>query len=143
MTYRQPQPSNQPSQASPGLLNLSRDGYIRIAYQTFRQFEMTCLCSGMDEDRPVFSGIGASASSITGFTEWVSHGMPAITIGWDWELAGADGKACLAQTGIPGRNVMFVNQHGQDLGAEQTTAILVDWLKTFDWQTEIMNELIR
>ncbi|CAE6711912.1 hypothetical protein NTGZN8_20018 [Candidatus Nitrotoga fabula] len=36
---------------------------------------------------------------------------------------------------------MFVDQHGQDLGTEQTTAILVDWLKTFDWQTEILSDI--
>lgn len=56
---------------------------------------MTCLYSGMDDDRPVTSGLGASATSITSFTEWISHGIQAITIGWDWELAGTDGKPCL------------------------------------------------
>nr|SPS05443.1 conserved protein of unknown function [Candidatus Nitrotoga fabula] len=102
---------------------------------------MTCLYSGMDDDRPVISGLGASATSITGFTEWISHGILAITIGWNWELVGTDGKPCLLQTGIPGRNIMFVDQHRQNLGTEQTTAILVDWLKTFDWQTEIMSDI--
>ena len=100
---------------------------------------MTCLYFGMDDDRSVTSGLGASATSITGFTEWISHGIPAITIGWDWELAGTDGKPCLLQTGIPRRSIMFVDQHCQNLGTEQTTAILVGWFKTFDWQTEIMS----
>jgi len=71
---------------------------------------MTCLYFGMDDDRSVTSGLGASATSITGFTEWISHGIPAITIGWDWELAGTDGKPCLLQTGIPRRSIMFVDQ---------------------------------
>ena len=141
MTPYHQQPANHPRQESPGLPHLSRDGYIRLAYQTFRQLEMTCLYSGMDDDRPVTSGLGASATSITGFTEWVSHGIPAITIGWDWKLAGTDGKPCLLQTGIPGRNLMFIDQHGQDLGTEQTTTILIDWIKTFDWQTETMSNL--
>ena len=36
---------------------------------------------------------------------------------------------------------MFVDQHRQNLGTEQTTAILVGWFKTFDWQTEIMSDI--
>lgn len=128
-------------QSCSNAIMLSRDGYIRLEFEYFQQLEMIHLFSGMDDNRPVISGVGANSSAITGFTEWVSHGTPAITIGWDWELIGAQGKACLIQTGIPGRNLMFVNQQGQDLGSEQTSLILVDWLKVFDWQTEALNAI--
>jgi hypothetical protein len=122
---------------------LSRDGYIRLTFESFQQLEMVHLFSGIDEDRPIASGVGANSSTITGYTEWVSHGTPAISIGWDWEVTGAQGMARLIQTGTPGSNLMFVDQHGQDLGPAQTTAMLVDWLNTFHWQTETLSTISR
>jgi hypothetical protein len=120
---------------------LSQDGYIRLTFESFQQFEMVHLFSGMDEDRPIASGVGANSSTITGYTEWLSHTVPAITIGWDWEVTGVQGKARLIQTSTPGRNLMFVDQHGQDLGPAQTTAMLVDWLNIFHWQAETLRAI--
>jgi hypothetical protein len=120
---------------------LSRDGYIRLTYESFLKYEMLHLFSGMDEERPTASGVGANFSTITGYTEWVTHDSPAITIGWDWEVTGVQGKARLVQTGTPGRNLMFVDQHGQDLGPAQTTAMLLDWLNAFHWQAETLTAI--
>jgi Domain of unknown function (DUF4902) len=120
---------------------LSQDGYIRLTFESFQQLEMVHLFSGIDEDRPIASGVGANSSTITGYTEWVTHDSPAISIGWDWEVTGAQGKAHLIQTGTPGSNLMFVDQHGQDLGPAQTTAVLVNWLNTFPWQTETLSAI--
>ena len=120
---------------------ISQDGYIRLTFESFLQLEMVHLFSGVDEDRPIDGGVGANSSALTGYTEWISRTVPAITIGWDWEVTGVLGKVCLIQTGIPGRNLMFVDQHGQDLGSAQTAAMLVDWLNTFDWQTETLSAI--
>ena len=122
---------------------LSRDGYVRLTFESFQQLEMGHLFSGIDGDRPIASGVGANSSTITGYTERVSHGTPAISIGWDWEVTGAQGKARLIQTGTPGSNLMFVDQRGQNLGPAQTTAMLVDWLNTFHWQTETLSAISR
>jgi len=84
-------------------------------------------------------GSGASSHPITGYTEWVSHGTPAISIGWDWELIGVQGKAQLVLTGTPASNLMFVDQHGHDLGSEQTRLLTATWLNTFPWQTETLS----
>jgi hypothetical protein len=118
-----------------------RDGYIRLTSESFLQVEILHLFSGMDEDRPIVIGAGANSSTITGYTEWASHGTPAISIGWDWELIGVQGKAQLIQTGTPGSNLMFVNQHGLDMGSAKTTAMLVDWLNTFHWQTDTLSAI--
>lgn len=109
-----------------------------MTFESFQQLQMVHLCSGIDDDRPIASGAGAHASTITGYTEWLSRTEPAITIGWDWEVIGVRGKARLIQTGTPGRNLMFVDQNDRDLGTAQTTAMLVDWLNTFHWQTDAL-----
>lgn len=115
-------------------IGLSRDGYIRLTFESFQRVEMIHLFSGMDEDRPIAMGTGASSHPITGYTEWVSRGTPAISIGWDWELTGAQGKAQLIQTGTPGSNMMLMDQHGYDLGMQKTRQLIVAWLSTFAWQ---------
>ena len=120
---------------------LSVDGYVRMMFTAFQQVEMVHLFSGMDEDRPSVAGAGAKFSSITGYTEWISNSVPAITIGWDWKLTGAQGTACFIHTGIPGSNLMFLDQHSHDLGSEQTRQLLVSWLEDFDWQTETSKAL--
>jgi hypothetical protein len=119
-------------------ITLSRDGYLRLTFESFRQVKIVHLFSGTDADRPSAMGSGASSHPITGYTEWVSHGTPAISIGWDWELTGAQGKAQLIQTGKPASNLMFVDQYGHDLGSEQTKLLTAAWLNTFTWQTETL-----
>lgn len=131
----------QPRQGYTTTAILSQDGYIRLTFESFLQLEMVHLISGMDEDRPAANGTGASSFAIAGYTEWLSRTVPTITIGWDWQLTGVQGEARLIQTGTPGRNLMFIDRHGQDIGPEQTAVKLVDWLSTFDWQTETLGAI--
>jgi len=120
---------------------LSQDGYVRMMYAAFQQVEMVHLFSGMDEDRPSADGIGASISAITGYTEWISNSTPEITIGWDWKLTGVQGTARLIHAGVPGSNLMFLDQNSHDLGPEQTRQLLVIWLEVFGWQSETLRAL--
>jgi len=120
---------------------LSEDGYVRMTFEAFQQTELVHLFSGMDEDRPSANGIGANLSAITGYTEWISNSVPAITIGWDWKLAGGQGTASLIHAGIPGSNLMFLDQHNHDLGPERTRQLLVNWLDIFRWQSETLRAL--
>lgn len=140
MTLHYPQ-EYKPAQDHGMTIALSRDGYIRLTFESFQQVEMVHLFSGMDDDRPVTTGTGASSHPITGYTEWVSRGKPAISIGWDWELVGAQGKAQLVQTGIPGSNMMLVDQRGYDLGPARTRLLMAAWLSSFTWQAEILEAI--
>jgi len=120
---------------------LSRDGYVRMTFEAFRQTEISHWLSGIDDDRPSTSGTGASYSAITGYTEWVSNSVPTITIGWDWKLICESGTASLIHAGIPGSNLMFLDQHNHDLGPERTRQLLVSWLDIFSWQSETLRAL--
>ena len=120
---------------------LSVDGYVRITFEAFQKTEISHLFSGIDEDRPSNNGVGANYSAITGYTEWVSNSSPAITIGWDWTMTRGEANASLVHAGIPGSNLMFLDQHNQDLGPETTRQMLSDWLDIFGWQSETMKAL--
>lgn len=140
MTSHYPQESSSHQEYVTTMI-LSRDGYIRLTFESFQQVEMVHLFSGMDEDRPITMGTGASLHPITGYTEWVSHDTPAISIGWDWELIGTQGKALLIQTGTPGSNMMLVDQHGNDLGPARTKQSIAAWLSMFAWQAETLEAI--
>lgn len=120
---------------------LPQDGYIRLTFESFQKAEIVHLFSGMDEDRPTADGIGANFSAITGYTEWASNSVPAITIGWDWKMTGMQGTARLTHTGAPGSNLMFLDQHRHDLGSERTRQLLVNWLDVFSWQSETLRAI--
>jgi hypothetical protein len=120
---------------------LCQDGYVRMTFAAFQQTGMAHLFSGIDEDRPSADGAGANFSAITGYTEWISNSVPAITVGWDWQLTGVEGTAYFIHTGIPGSNLMFLDQRGHDLGSAQTRQLLVVWLAEFNWQSDTLKAL--
>jgi hypothetical protein len=130
-----------PPPACSSMAILSGDGYIRMKFESFQQTEIVHLISGIDDDRPATSGVGAYVSAITGYTEWISNWSPAITIGWDWKLTGVQGTARLVHDGVPGSNLMFVDQHGHDYGSEQTQKLLLAWLDAFNWQTTTLRTI--
>ena len=116
----------------------SCDGYVRLTFESFLEFKMVHLYSGMDEENKKFDNAAASLSSITGYTEWVCYSTPAITIGWNWKMTAIQGKANLVHSGEPGSNLMFVCQQGNDVGADETRQLLINWIKAFGWQTETL-----
>ncbi len=123
------------------MITLSHDGYLRLTPEYFMQVKLTHLHSGVDEDRPLVSTEGATLSSITGYTEWVSATQPAITVGWDWQMTARDGQIYFIPLGYPRSNLMFVDKHGNDLGPPATEAFLRSWVKSFEWQPSVYKAL--
>lgn len=123
------------------MITLSHDGYVRLTPQCFAQMRLTHLHSGVDEDRPLTPAEGATRSSITGYTEWISATRPAITIGWDWQMTARDGQIQLIPLGYPRSNLMFIDEHGNDLGYSTTEALLRFWVKSFEWQPSVHKAL--
>ena len=112
-----------------------------MKFEAFQKTELLHWHSGIDDDRPSTSGVGANYSDITGFTEWVSNSAPTITIGWDWKLTSVSGTATLIHAGIPGTNLMFLDGHDHDLGQELTRQLLAKWLGIFRWQPETLKAI--
>ena len=74
-----------PSQAKP--MRIAANGLIRLSIEELLSTPITHLVSGVDvDDSPKLSTCG-KATSISGYTEWVSTSDPIISIGWDCPAA--------------------------------------------------------
>lgn len=117
----------------------SADGYIRMSLAELQSTALTHLLSNLDE---MYQTIDRGpASPITGYSEWISSGTPAITLGWDWHLALTRETVELRLLETPRSNVMLVNQHGADLGVEMTKRLLAGFIDALPWRGEVMQIL--
>lgn len=126
----------------------SSDGYIRLWFGTLERLALKHLCSGRDADLALGSDTPAAApAAVSGYTEWVSEGKPAISVGWDWQaLPGTQRPVCV-RAGLPRSNVMLVDAQGNDMGPDATSMFLAQWLdrhaaRALDrpWQTAVAQE---
>jgi hypothetical protein len=119
-------------------ITLSQDGYVRLTFEQFQQVTLAHLISGMDEGTPAELQKGATQAEITGYTEWLSNTVPAISIGWDWKLHASHHENCYYQrSSEPSGNLMLINAKQLDLGPVKTAAVLGKAIDSFDWQTEV------
>ena len=119
-------------------ITLSEDGYVRLTLATFLNVPLSHLLSGLDEDTPVTFREGASLSEISGYTEWVSTTVPAITIGWDWRLDTSQGQLCCVRVSEPRSNVMLLDSQQRDLGPAKTAMLLETAIDATAWQDEAL-----
>jgi hypothetical protein len=82
---------------------------------------------------------GLPLDVLGGFTEWVSTGTPAISIGWDWLMV-SNGSIKLVPDTIRS-NLMLVDRHGRDLGIEASAAAVVRLLGCLPWQLRVLSSL--
>ena len=119
------------------MLTISSDGYIRLFPAQLDSLQLEHLVSGLDEDAPKCGSGAAMPTSITGYTEWVTSGVPAVTIGWDWKMATSSASMGLSMLWEPRSNVMLLDNLRLDIGPEMTAAVLADWLNNRDWQSTV------
>lgn len=121
---------------------LCPDGYIRLTAAHFEAFQLQHLFSGIEHEPPAaILNEGGISTTIFGYTEWVSATSPTLSLGWDWHLHGQNGKAYCVHTGDVRSNIMFVDGDEKDLGPEQTSLLLANWLSSFDWSARVLETL--
>jgi len=123
------------------MITLCDDGYARLTHDTFLSTALQHLLSGLDEDAPAPMQEGASFAPISGYTEWVSTTTPAITLGWDWQLALVNGRSLYVRLGAPRSNVMLVDANLIDLGAAKTALLLELAIDALPWQDEVRRSI--
>ena len=105
---------------------MSDTGYLYLSFAELNELVLVHLISGVDQDIDI-GGDYAVATSITGYTEWISEGRQ-VSIGWDWQMLATRGAATLRRASLPNSNVML-----------QTTAQGPrSFVDRFDWQTETL-----
>ncbi len=128
-----------PADAPPLGESTSADGYVRMTPVRLRGIAFLHLFSGLDMEPVIEVGGpgGATPAVIAGFTEWASHTMPALSLGWDWaaEVHGKGLRYC--RTGEPRSNIMLRNPLGRDFGFEQNGFALGLAVDELPWQDTV------
>ncbi|MCE5388546.1 MAG: DUF4902 domain-containing protein [Acidithiobacillus sp.] len=125
-----------------GILQLSSDGYVRLTLDQFQAIALRHLWSGLDPEDHTSIHEGAVSTHITGYTEWVSETVPAITLGWDWQLHGLSGRARYIRAGSPRSNIMLIDGLQDDLGPVKTAKLLEAAVDETPWQTVVENQIV-
>ncbi len=98
---------------------------------------ITHLISGVDlEDRPKLSTCG-KATSISGYTEWVSVHEPTISIAWDWCIQFTPSGTIWTRVGLPSSNVMLIEDTGCDADWERSRDILATFVDALPWREQL------
>lgn len=117
------------------------DGYIRIGFDALRARRFEHLLSGIDDSDHTPQATGATATTISGYTEWIVHQAPAITLGWDWQLIIAGRDLAYSRSGPCRSNLMLTATDDASLGIEQTEALLHVLIDTLPWQKTLEQAL--
>jgi hypothetical protein len=120
-------------------LVMSPDGYLRLGVPAFRAIRLSHLLSELDADAdlPRGNACGACEASISGYTEWVSDGRPALSLGWDWRIATGVDRLRYQRDGEVRSNVMLLDARRRDLGARATAVLLCAAIDTLEWHTAV------
>lgn len=124
-----------------GFMRLSPDGYVRLTLEQFQAIVLRHMWSGLDPEDPASLHEGAIQTRITGYTEWVSETVPAITLGWDWQLQELSGRARYLRMGSPRSNIMLVEALRNDLGAVKTSKLLQVAIDETAWQAAVHSHI--
>ncbi len=127
-------PAAAPAPPSPDAM--PNDGTVCLTLLALRGSQVVHLISGLDEDCPPGGG-DTALDAITGYTEWVSHSEPALTLGWDWQMQAAS-RVGLRRISEPRSNVRLLNAAGAELGHAQSCTLLQDFIDGIDWQTQAL-----
>jgi hypothetical protein len=117
-------------------LTVSADGYVRLTRTRLRQLSLVHLLSGLDVEVESYArGAGACATSISGFTEWVTQTDPALSIGWYWRLAAL--QRTYQRLDHPFSNIMLIDGHRRDFGHQTTAILLGGEIDSLPWQAVV------
>ncbi|WP_342616802.1 DUF4902 domain-containing protein [Rhodoferax sp. GW822-FHT02A01] len=98
---------------------------------------MRHLVSGLDMEHRIGKVDCGQETDISGYTEWISTTMPAISIGWDWRIQSLAGPLQWQRVGAPRSNVMLMFTTGDDAGWDKNLEILSTVVDALPWREEI------
>ena len=113
---------------------ISSDGYIRLSSDELGDLPLHHLITGLDEGELPPASDSQLSGNITGYTEWLSDGAPAVTVGWDWQMLSLHEAIGLQLVDLPRSNVMLIDPLGQDAGPRATALFLAQRLERLSWE---------
>ena len=115
-------------------LTVAEDGYVRLTRARLRRLALAHVLSGLDLEAqaPHRRTVGACATAVSGFTEWVSQSEPALSIGWYWRL---DAQRMVYQRlDHPYSNIMLLDSRQRDFGHQTSAVLLGSEIDALPWQ---------
>jgi hypothetical protein len=118
------------------------DGLVRLTPDEMQSVVLVHLASDLDGPMPCPTPCGG-ATSISGYTEWVSVGTPVITLGWDWCVRPLAGPAHWTRINAPRSNVMLVDEQRRDIGWSANLKLLAAFVDTLPWVDCVREGLVQ
>lgn len=120
------------------------DFFVRLSAAELRDLPLAHKESAVDVDdgEARLSNSGEAASllpSVRGYTEWIGHGRPDVSIGWDWTVRYT--SALMLDRHSVRTNVMLVDDRGVDCGQRQTVEAVIGAISRCPWQPVVLRAL--
>jgi hypothetical protein len=118
-------------------MHISPDGLIRLSIEELLATPIEHLVSGVDEESKAALSTCGTATTISGYTEWVSTHEPTISIGWDWCIQSTAFGPRWMRVGLPSSNVMLTEGEGSDTGWQRSRDILATVVDALPWREKL------
>lgn len=108
------------------------EGLLCMRRSDLDALQLTHLLSGMDDEDAGIDGCGR-ATTLSGYTEWVSPQAATLTLGWDWELADGAGAPRVKRLGLPRTNIQVLDGVMRPLPWDDSLRVLADYIDSIEW----------
>jgi hypothetical protein len=110
------------------------DGYLWMRAHELGRMPLTHLISNIDDEAELPALRCDSATTLSGYTEWVSPAQPTLSIGWDWQWRGLPGSAGVVRLGLPRTNILLVSETSVPLPWDDSLEVLAQYIDAIPWQ---------
>lgn len=118
-------------------MRISSDGLIRLSIEELLSIPISHFSSGVDLEICQKLSTCGKATSISGYTEWVSKSTPIISIGWDWCVRLTSSGPLWTRVGLPRSNVILVDSTGGDSDWAKNQEILATVADALPWREHL------
>lgn len=120
-------------------MNITDMGQVQISVQELLALRLKHFFSTADTEpaaTPPEQRCG-TATTLSGYTEWVGDGTLPISIGWDWRIQAYAQAAQWQRDDLPRTNIQLLDKHGQALAWEDNLRVLATWVDAQAWQNKV------
>jgi hypothetical protein len=122
-------------------MNITNMGQVQATVQELLTLRLKHLHSAVDPEpsgTPPQQSCG-TATTLSGYTEWVGDTHLPISLGWDWCIQAHAHRAQWQRDELPRSNIQMVNEQGHPLHWEDSLRVLATWVDAQDWQHAVAN----